>query len=110
VVGIDPTGDLTIEIDAVLTPRHPDFGPPAPGEMFRYHLVTIRFPDTTQLEWIHPLELSGHRDPDGSIDYGNIDFFVRAGQVSHLGGDWGEVRVTSGIPLVGARRADVDRS
>ena len=91
---------LAIEVDAVLTERHPDFGPPKPGEMYRYLRIAIRFPNVRRVDWIQPLNLHGNRDPDGSIDYGNIDFFNRSGDLSHLGGEWGEVSVVSDMPVV----------
>jgi hypothetical protein len=92
--------EFLIDIDAVLTPRHPDFGPPNPGDKYRYRRVAVRFPNVRDLEWIKPLDLRGTLDPDGTVDYGNIDFFVRSGDVSRLGGKWGEVAVTSDMPLV----------
>jgi hypothetical protein len=101
VLGVYPSDrQFVVEIEAVLTRRHPEFGPPKPGEMYRYRRVAVRFPNVRRTDWIEPLTLRGNQDPDGWIDYGNIDFFTRAGDVSHLGGEWGEVAVTSDLPLV----------
>jgi hypothetical protein len=101
VLGVYPSDrQFVIDIEAVLTEQHPDFGPPKPGEMYRYRRVAVRFPNVRDLEWIQPLNLRGSRDATGSIDYGNIDFFIRTRDVSHLGGDWGEVAVTSDMPVM----------
>lgn len=95
------TLQLVIEIDAVLTGHHPHFGEPNPGEIYCYERVAVLFPNARHVEWIQPLTLQPHRDPDGSVDYGNIDVFTRSGDVSHLRGEWGEVCVVSDLPVVG---------
>jgi hypothetical protein len=101
VLAIDPhPARFSIDIEAVLTPDHPFYGPPKPRQQYRYLRVTIHFPGIRSVEWVQPLRLPSHRDLDGSIDHGNIDWFIRTGEISHLGGEWGEVRITSDPPVV----------
>jgi hypothetical protein len=101
--------ELALDVEAVLTPSHPDFGEPNAGKMYRYRRVTIRFPNVRRIDWIRPLILRPTRDPDGSIDYGNIDFFMLERGSYRLGGEWGEVVVVGDQPVVGpASPTDAD--
>lgn len=89
-------GALVFDLDAVLTERHPRYRPPRPAEMYCYHRarLVIRSP--------RPISFrrSGRppsRDPDGELDYGNIDVFAPDDDASRwsLDGDWGEAVVDS---------------
>lgn len=99
--GVYPSDhQFVIVIDAVMTETHLDFGPPESGQLYRYRRIAVRFPNVRQVEWLQQPPLRGQEDPDGTIDYGNIDFFTRSGDRSHLGGYWGEVEIRSDLPVV----------
>lgn len=101
VLGIRPSEhELAFDIEAVLTPSHPEFGPPHVGEMHRYRPISLRFTNARQIDWIEPMNLRPNRDPDGSIDFGNIDFFALEDGRYRLGGSWGEVAVVADLLVV----------
>lgn len=90
---------VEIPIEAVLTETHPLYAPPLPGEQYCYRQMTIRFflPQTYNfvLKKMTPI-----RDPDGSIDYGNIDeFFLENGKY-YLNGEWGDLTIVSEPPIL----------
>jgi len=92
-------GLLTLDVELVLTPEHPAYHPPAPGEQNRYARASIDFPDVRSLTW------TGQGTPpavdaSGETDYGGIDALFRDGSVFHLEGDWGSIDVVSGPPRV----------
>lgn len=68
--------------------------------MYPYRRIAIRFPNVRRLEWVRPLDLTGSTDPDGTVDYGNIDWLSWRGDTFGLGGDWGEVELESDPPVI----------
>ena len=92
-------GHLTFEVELVLTPRHPSYHPPAPGEQACYARATIQFPQVRELVW------SGQGTPpavdaSGSKDYGGFDALFWNGSAFHVEGDWGVIDVSSAVPVI----------
>lgn len=90
---------LTFRLEAVLTPEHPRYHEPHPGEQYCYALGTLTFASASQIEWISRTGAS-YRDANDEEDQGNIDYLETEPDGFHLGGDWGEVRVRSSHPPV----------
>lgn len=98
VLGIseDP-GELTFNLDAVLTPESPAYHEPRPGEHYCYAAGKLIFANVTQLDWARRNE-TRFRDASGEEDLGNIDILQRDGDSIVAEGDWGKVRVVSAPP------------
>jgi hypothetical protein len=87
-------GQLRFKLDAVLTPEHPAYHDPLPGQQYCYADGSLVFPDATCIEWV---KRSANRyvDAAGEEDLGNIDSLTVDGDAFVVEGDWGEVRVHS---------------
>lgn len=83
---------LNFSLDAVLTPEHPAYGPPRPGEHHCYRPAELLFIDLSKIEWLHRPHRS-FTDATGAEDLGNIDALVAGASSVLLEGDWGRVRV-----------------
>lgn len=100
VLSIDETPhSLTFQLDAVLTPGHPLYHQPRPGEQYCYVNGTLTFGSASQVKWISRTGAS-YRDANDEEDQGNIDYLEPGPDGYHLGGDWGEVQVQSSQPPV----------
>ena len=97
-LSVEEDDDIVFVVEAVLTPKHRQYAPPRPGEQHSYRQQRIVFPAPAQAQWLerHFMPIT---DPDGSVDYGNIDDFVKADDGSYeLSGEWGAVRIASPMP------------
>jgi hypothetical protein len=91
-VGGDSTGAVLV-VEAVLTPRHPDFGPPLPAEQHRYRTIELRFEDADRVDLVLS-HAPPATDASGTTDRGNLDIFVGDGHGTYsLRGDWGSLDV-----------------
>jgi hypothetical protein len=76
-------------VEAVLTPEHPNFGPPRPGEQHRYERIELRFTDADAVRFeasFAPPAVGA----TGETDLGNIDMFgVGEEGAFLLEGAWG---------------------
>lgn len=66
-------GQFVITAEFVLTEEHPSYAPARPGEQYCYRKGVLVFEGVTDLTWTGQLSSRPSRDPDGSVDYGNID-------------------------------------
>ncbi len=87
-------GQLTFDLDAVLTQSHPEYEGPKPGQQYDYRRAELVVIGDDLL-----LELSGAAlatDATGQTDMGNIDSWqTDAEGWSLLVGEWGSARVRS---------------
>lgn len=92
-------GDSSIRftLDLVLRENSPRYTPPLSGEQYCYAPATLEFDHATQIKWT-PSDIKPAVDPDGSVDFGNIDNFEVDGDVYHLEGDWGEATIYTSTP------------
>jgi hypothetical protein len=88
---------LVFKLDAVLTPEHPAYRPPRPGEQHCYTYGTLVFGDVTRVEWLRRSSRR-HTDASGAEDLGNIDILTVRDGAFIAEGDWGRVRVLGGRP------------
>lgn len=83
---------LSFHLDAVLTPDHPEYHPPAPGEQYCYRDGVLEFRGVSRLVWsvsvIRPAV-----DASGERDFGNIDSFEWDDAGAVLEGSWGSIEV-----------------
>ena len=95
-------GLLVLEVELVLTPQHPAYHPPAPGEQHCYARARIEFPNVRNLMWADQ-GTPPAVDASGAKDFGGIDALFWNGSVFHVEGDWGAIDVASAPPVVRTR-------
>lgn len=83
---------LAFKLLGVLTPEHPAYHDPLPGEHYCYANGDLVFANASQVEW---LKRSTNRyfDANGAEDLGNIDVLTIDGDAFIVEGDWGEVLI-----------------
>ena len=99
VLAIKAKASVEILIEAVLTENHPLYASPLPGEQYCYRQMTIKFlsPQTYSLVL---KKMTPIPNPDGSIDYGNIDEFYMNDGKYYMDGEWGELTIISEPPIL----------
>src|SRR5262245_43579479 len=98
VLGIsESSGQVVFRLDAVLTPEHPAYHSPHPGEQYRYAKGNLIFPDVTRVQWLRRSG-SHYTDASGEEDLGNIDILTVDGDAFVAEGDWGAVRISGAQP------------
>jgi hypothetical protein len=91
------TISIKILLEAVLTENHPLYTPALSGEQYCYRQMTVYFPHPQTYDLVLN-NISAIADPDGSVDYGNIDDFFMADDKYYLRGEWGELTIVSDPP------------
>jgi hypothetical protein len=88
---------LVFSVLASLWPGHPSYTPPPPGDWTCYRAAELIFDGATNVTGLKEMkDVRPTIDPDGSADYGNIDWFSRNDDGTFtVSGDFGEVRVTA---------------
>lgn len=92
---VEAPARLTFELLAVLTPEHPAYHDPRPGEHYCYGKGNLVFADAVSIEWLKRTT-SRYVDAAGEEDFGNIDVRTTDGRGFVIEGDWGEVRIQDG--------------
>ncbi len=95
------TNSTSVEIllEAVLTEQHSLYTNPNSNEQYCYKKIVIHFPDAESVIWIDRKMIS-YTDANGEIDFGNIDEFYLENDFYRLSGDWGELKIKSGKPII----------
>ena len=88
---------VDIFLDAVLTEQHAQYITPKPTEQYCYRSAHIYFSDVKKVTWVEK-SMTPYKDPNGEVDYGNIDTFYFADGHYHLAGDWGVLDIVSPRP------------
>lgn len=97
VLEVAPTSvGLSLRLEAVLTPDHPLYEPPNPGDRHCYRLAWL----SVRTDGPIGVRLSGRRpaiDASGEGDLGNLDVFAfnPAEDRWELEGDWGHASISS---------------
>jgi len=99
VLSINAKTSIQIFLEAVLTENHPLYTQPLPGEQYCYRRMTVNFPHPQTYDLVVN-NIGPIADPDGSVDYGNIDEFYRADGKYYLRGEWGELTIVSDSPRI----------
>jgi len=86
---------LVFELEASLWPGHKYYVPPPPAAHTCYKRVRLIFERVAGIVGLSPMDaVKPQVDPDGSIDYGNIEGLRQTGEGAYkLGGDFGEVSI-----------------
>jgi hypothetical protein len=92
-------GALVFRLDVVLTPEHPAYHAPRPGEHHCYAAGKLVFANATGVECTRQTG-ARYTDATGEDDLGNIDILRVDGEVFVVEGDWGEVRIISDQPRI----------
>ena len=87
-------GQVGFLVEFVLTPRHPRYTRPRPGEVFCFRRGQLSFKDVSECYWLEQ-GLRPARDSSGEFDYGNIDSFEWEDNQFVLEGDWGTMRLNA---------------
>jgi hypothetical protein len=85
---------IQFTVDAALTEAHP-----LAKEGSGWRKILIVFPNVRSLHWIEK-DMRPYVELDGSINYGDVHYFLVEGNKSHLGGEWGDVEIVSDPPEV----------
>jgi hypothetical protein len=98
VLGITESSEQVVfRLDAILTPEHPTYHSPRPGEQYCYENGSLVFPGVTRVEWLK--RGSNHyTDASGEGDLGNIDILTVDGDTVVVEGDWGVVQISGATP------------
>jgi len=108
VLGISESSEqLIFHLDAVLTPEHPAYHSPRPGDQYCYANGSLVFPDVTQVVWLKRSS-SHYTDASGEEDLGNIDILRVEGDAFVAEGDWGAVRISGAQPRFELSGDDVE--
>jgi hypothetical protein len=99
VLSINTKISIQILLEAVLTENHSLYTQPLPGEQYCYRRMTVIFPHPQTYDLVLN-NISPVADPDGSVDYGNIDEFFMADGKYYLRGEWGELTIVSDPPIL----------
>ncbi len=99
VLSINAKTSIQILLEAVLTGNHSLYTQPLPGEQYCYRRMTVNFPHPQTYDLVLN-NISPIADPDGSVDYGNIDDFFSADGKYYLRGEWGELTIVSDPPIL----------
>ncbi|MDR6435180.1 hypothetical protein J2790_000301 [Paenarthrobacter nicotinovorans] len=84
-------GQLVITAEFVLTEEHPSYAPARFGEQYCYRKGVLVFEGVKDLTWTGQLSSRPSRDPDGSVDYGNIDSLIIEGDHYTVEGGLGTI-------------------
>lgn len=99
VLSINAKTSIQILLETVLTENHSLYTQPLPGEQYCYRRMTVNFPHPQTYDLVLN-NISPIADPDGSVDYGNIDEFFSADGKYYLRGEWGELTIVSDPPIL----------
>lgn len=106
VLGIEarPTS-VRFALDLVLTPEHPRYADPVPGEQYCFRRGHIDFVGVRRLLWTAQ-GAPPARDASGELDYGNIDLFNLTETGYELEGAWGRMELQADDVLAVLDEAD----
>ncbi|MFI6216269.1 hypothetical protein ACIBCD_30105 [Nocardia brasiliensis] len=106
VIGIrESRSEVRFVLEAVLTPGHPCYRAPMPGEKHAYLDGELVFCDVQGVEWLDR-SFQRYVDATGAEDLGNIDSLTSRDGVYSVIGDWGSVRIRSNVDPEFKARAD----
>jgi hypothetical protein len=88
---------LSFKIEASIWPKSKHYAEPKPNEYTCYRKAILQFINTVSVSGLKPKSaVMSSTDPDGSIDYGNIDTLQVVDGGFELTGNFGNVKITGG--------------
>lgn len=95
VLGITEKADeISFQVEFVLTEQHPAYRPPLENEQHCYRRGSLTFHGVRDVRWAR-LSMRPSVEPNGDIDYGNIDAFAERDGIFRLEGEWGELSLSA---------------
>ena len=91
---------FSIKLELVLTPEHPLYQKPLPGEAHCYRKAQIIFPNVKSVVWRDKIQ-TAYRDATGDTDFGTLDGFILTDGIYKIDGDIGNIEVVSEAPKLG---------
>jgi hypothetical protein len=92
------TEKLTFELIVSIWPESVFYTKPHPNEHTCYRKGTLSFIGIESLVGLASMDSTRYStDPDGSIDYGNIDSLIKSESGFNLCGQFGEVTISGGL-------------
>ncbi|MGW1617364.1 hypothetical protein ACWCQZ_50385 [Streptomyces sp. NPDC002285] len=96
-IAIHP-GYLTLQLDLLLLPAHPEYRTPLPKERACFRRAVIVFSRVRDLNWTGQSAIKSAIDASGSTDFGSVDSLTRLEDSYQILGDWGEINLRSDTP------------
>ncbi len=88
---------LSFEIQASIWPESKHYTKPKPNEYTCYRSATLTFINIKSISGLKLIgETSNSTDPNGSVDYGNIDSLQKTNSGYDVQGDFGSVHIAGG--------------
>ena len=89
---------LSFELEASIWPESMFYTKPPANQYTCYRKATLSFAEIEGVVGLISMDLARYStDPDGSIDYGNIDSLIVTANGFNVVGDFGEVIITGGV-------------
>ncbi|MFE1292762.1 hypothetical protein [Streptomyces sp. NPDC058751] len=98
-VAVHP-GILTLQLDLLLLPSHPEWRHPLPGERACFRPATIVFPRVRDVRWTGQGVVKPAIGASGTLDFGSVDSLTRDADNYMLLGDWGKILLKSDMPFL----------
>ncbi|MEU5779463.1 hypothetical protein ABZ819_40045, partial [Streptomyces venezuelae] len=89
---------LSLQLDLLLLPGHPEHGASMPGDRACFRRATIVFSAVRDLHWTGQSVVKPAIDASGTLDFGSVDSLVRDEDNYELQGDWGTILLKSSMP------------
>jgi hypothetical protein len=89
---------LSLQLDLLLLPGHPQYGAPLPGDRACFRKATIVFSSVRDLHWTGQSVVKPAIDASGTLDFGSVDSLTRHEDNYKLLGDWGTILLKSSTP------------
>ncbi|MGW5123572.1 hypothetical protein ACWEQ7_05825 [Streptomyces sp. NPDC004069] len=96
-IAIHP-GSLTLQLDLLLLPSHPEYRTPLPEERACFRSAAVVFSRVRDLHWTGQSAIKPAIDASGCADFGSVDSLTRLDDGYQILGDWGEINLRSDAP------------
>ena len=88
---------LSFELEVSIWPESPCYSTPKANEYTCYKTGILRFFKYSKVEGLlDKNEARSSRDPDGSVDYGNVEYFAISECEFEIHGEFGKVVISGG--------------
>ena len=90
-------GDLSFEIELSIWPESKFYSEPKANEYTCYKTGVLKFSRCSSVKGLlQQSEVRSSIDPDGSADYGNIEYFTKSQNEYEIHGEFGQVIISGG--------------
>lgn len=90
-------GILSFELEVSIWPESSHYSEPKEKEYTCYKSGLLKFSGFSNIKGLVPKsDVKPTRDPDNSVDYGNIEYFAKTDKEFEIHGEFGQVVVSGG--------------